>query len=152
MTKKNPEYEVYLPTWNQAEPWFEFSEGQRQAFVGGNPWRLTPLDKKEKIHAQANSCEAVVNVYPNAIAVGGPAGTSDTNSSGIFTILICIMVVVMSLVLLETTRLHPFSLLVLLILVPSLYCLSFFIRMTFFSFRDLPTLFNRKLRTVSISE
>ncbi|SEL93028.1 hypothetical protein SAMN05216604_1681, partial [Pseudomonas agarici] len=152
MTKKNPAYEVYLPIWNQTEPWFEFAEGQRQTFVGGSPWRLTLPDKKEKIHAQASSCEAVVNVYPNAIAVGGPAGASEIAFMGILMILVSIAGVVMGVTLLMATRLDPLSILSLLMLVPSLYCLSFFIRMTFFSFRDLPTLFNRKFRTVSISE
>ena len=48
MTDKNPEYDVYLPIWDKAEPWFEFSEGQRQTFVGNTPWRMALADKKNR--------------------------------------------------------------------------------------------------------
>lgn len=152
MTKKNPEYDVFLPVWDKPEPWFEFSEGQRETFVGTNPWRLSSSDKKEYIHSQASSCEAVVTVYPNAIAVGGPAGTNDIGSNGILGIAVFIVGVALSIMMLMVTRLHPFSLLVMFMLVPSLFGLSFAIRMTFFSFRDLPALFNKASRTVTVTK
>ena len=152
MISKNPEYDVYLPVWDKSEPWFEFSEGQRQTFVGSNPWRVSLSDKKECIHAQASSCEAIVSVYPSAIAVGGPAGTSDAASNEIMGIAISIVGVVMSIMMLVETKLHPFSTLVMFMLVPSLYGLSYTIRSTFFSCRDLPVLFNKKMRTVSVTK
>ena len=152
MANKNPEYDIYLPVWDKPEPWFEFSEGQRQTFVGNNPWRFSSSDKKESIHSQASSCEAVVTVYPNAIAVGGPAGTSDAGSNGILGIAIFIVGIALSIMMLMVTKLHPFSLLFVFMLVSSLFGLSFAIRMTFFSFRDLPALFNKASRTVTITK
>ncbi|WP_256254815.1 DUF6708 domain-containing protein, partial [Pseudomonas agarici] len=92
-------------------------------------------------------------VYPNAIAVGGPSGTSDTGSSGILGILLSIVGVVMGIVAITPFEFDILSALALFfLLVPSLYCLSFFIRITFFSFRDLPALFNKASRTVTITK
>lgn len=152
MTNKNPEYDVFLPVWDKPEPWFEFAEGQRQTYVGNNPWRLSLSNKKESIHAQASSCEAVVNIYPNAIAVGGPAGTSDTASNSVLGIIIFTVGFVLSCILLSLMSfsfvlLPPFFMLAI-----SLLGLTFCLRTTFFSFRDLPALFNKKSRTVTITK
>ncbi|WP_348775203.1 DUF6708 domain-containing protein [Pseudomonas sp. AL10] len=53
--------------------------------------------------------------------------------------------------MLMTTGFHHLSILSLLLLVPSLFCVSFFTRLSFFKARDIPVLFNRKSRTVTVS-
>lgn len=152
MANKKPEYDVYLPVWDQAEPWYEFAEEQRQTFIGSNPWRVSFVDKKQRVHAQASSCGAVVNVYRNAIEVGGPAGSSEMLIMGVFMILLSVAGVVMGAILLAETRLDLFSFFSLLMLIPSLYSLSFFTRLSFFKPRDIPVLFNRESRLVSVSK
>ena len=151
MANKNPEYDIYLPVWDKPEPWFEFSEGQRQTFVGYNPWRISNPDKKKSIHRQSSGCDAVLNVYPNAIAIGGPAGASDTSASCILGGVVCVVGVTLSIMLLSVIKLHPISFLVLMMLVPSLWGLLFSIRV-FFSFRDLPALFDKVSGVVTITK
>lgn len=152
MTDKNPEYDVYLPIWDKAEPWFEFSEGQRQTFVGNTPWRMALADKKKSVHAQASGCDAIINVYSNAIVVGGPAGTNDSVSNGVLMILVSLVGAVMGGIALYDFRSSFLAFFALPLFVPSIYCLSFFVRITFFSFRDLPALFNRSSQTVTITK
>ncbi|WP_256254620.1 DUF6708 domain-containing protein, partial [Pseudomonas agarici] len=91
-------------------------------------------------------------VYPNAIAVGGPAGVSEIAFMGILMITFLIIIIIFSIMILGFAAFDIFSAFIVLAIISGFYCLSFFIRMTFFSFRDLPTLFNRKLRTVSLSK
>ena len=83
MTDKKSEYNVLLPIWDKGDTWFKFPKGQRGRFVGNNPWRISPSDKKQPVHEQARTFGSVVNVYKNAIAVGGPVGTNEVRYMGI---------------------------------------------------------------------
>ena len=152
MNHKNSEYDVFLPVWDQAEPWFEFAEGQRGTFVGNYPWRISPLDKKHSVHEQASTCGAVVSVYKNAIAVGGPVGTREMLFMGILmtmvSTLFCFIGVIMLMVFPSGWVSGP----PLVLLVLGLYCFSFFIRLSFFNVRDMPVLFNRDSRLICISK
>ena len=152
MANENPEYDIYLPVWDKPEPWFEFSEGQRQRFVGNTPWRVSILDKKERIHAQASSCCAVVNVYPDAIEVGGPAGSSDKVVGGILGAVVSLVGIFLSIMMLVGLPFSLYSSPALLMLVTSFYSTSFFLRLSFFTVRDIPALFNRQSKTVSLSK
>lgn len=148
----NPEYNVYLPIWNKSEPHFNFTDGQRQTFVGNDPWRVSHPDKKEAIHERASSCGAIIDVYENAIAVGSPKGTSDTFSNGVMGILMFFFGAAMSITLLTASSPGWFYLPPLIVIILCFIGLSIAIRTTFFSIRDFPILFNKLSRTVTISK
>ena len=77
--KDNPDYDIRMPEWNQADPWFRFSEAKRKGTLlgGRTPWRVATDDKRVPVHGRASTCDSLLSVYPDAIKVGAPAGTSE---------------------------------------------------------------------------
>lgn len=75
MTKDKRTYDVLIDVWNKAEPYFKFvlSRVVKSLPATRDPWRVAPVDKKQKVHVLAGSRESEIAVFPNAIAIGSPA-------------------------------------------------------------------------------
>ncbi|WP_407351809.1 DUF6708 domain-containing protein [Luteimonas sp. R10] len=164
MTRKNnPNYDIRIPEWNQPDPWFQFGEAVRNGtLLGGKlPWRVAPEDKRVSVHGQASTCDALLNVYPDAIEVGAPAGTPEMT----FMLPFFAIVGLLSVGLVGWINVSIFSDLIaadelswpdLIFLCFSLSALVIFFlatvlffKIAFFTPRDIPVLFNRSTGEVS---
>lgn len=161
--KDNPDYDIRLPEWSQSDPWFHFSEAMRKGtLLGGRlPWRVASEDKRVSVHGRASTCDSLLNVYPDAIELGAPAGSSEMVIMLPFFALVGLIGTVLmgclgSLFLGDMFRLGEWDALSgmggLIFCGASAFFLLvtiLFSRMSFRTPRDLPVLFNRKTREVS---
>lgn len=164
MSKKdNPDFDVRLPEWNGADPHFEFSEEMRKGTLlgGKSPHRVAPVDKRISVHGKASTCDSLLGVHPNAIVIGGPAGTGEIKFMMalymVLTALGCIMFGLFSLKIFSNFSWemsdveYVVAFMAFLIFATIFLFISsmFFLKLAFFVPRDLPIIFNRVTREVS---
>jgi hypothetical protein len=152
MKQEKPDYNVLLEEGKRPEPYFTFTKEQKRFVAGMYPvWRLAPDDKRIPVHEVANTCDSLLNVYPDAIEVGTPLGSGDKMWFGllgaVFGVLASIELSysVVSDMQRSSWFLGGGTFLAVLFF---LLITWFFIRLAFFTPKDLPTLFNRKTRQV----
>jgi hypothetical protein len=152
MKQEKPDYNVSLEEGKRPEPYFTFGKQLRNSVPGSRPvWRLAPDDKRVAVHEVANTGESLLNVYPDAIEVGGPLGAGDKMWFGLLGAAIGATAVgTFTYVGVSTFRISSplFGVFAFLWSIPFLLATWFFIRLAFFAPKDLPTLFNRKTRQV----
>lgn len=68
------QYDVLIDVWNKDEPYFRFRDSPQSIGFMGRPWRVGPEHKKKPVHALAGAGQALVDVFPSAIAIGSPIG------------------------------------------------------------------------------
>lgn len=161
-SNKNPAYHVLIPECSGPEPVFEI-DAEQQKQLTGHLHRVAPEDKRQPVHARAGTFDSLLGIYPNAIAVGGGAGTMDRTwgawmglipSAGGAVAMGCAALMTLEV---ATRRDYvrwgyvPFSVLFFLASILFLVCVAYFFRMIFFAPRDLPILFNRRTRLVTIA-
>ncbi|WP_208101641.1 DUF6708 domain-containing protein [Burkholderia sp. D-99] len=153
MKNEKSDYRVLLPEWNQADPYFNKFPGKlantRQGVTP--PWRVASDDKRRPAHEMASACDALLNIYPNAIEVGTPMGAGGKTVYLMLGVLIGLLGAggIGYLAVLALLKIPVFGVFVsaatMLFLLFAVFCL----RIALFSPRDLPVLFNRKDRNVS---
>jgi len=80
--KKLPEYNVLLPDWQGPETQFDDISDALRAMLNGTITRVAPEDKKQPVHESASTCDSLLAVYPEAIQVGAPMGTGEAVGNG----------------------------------------------------------------------
>jgi hypothetical protein len=144
-----PEYNVLLSSWEGPEAQFEISDALR-ALLNGSISRATTHDKRQPVHQLASTCDALLAVHPNAIQIGAPFGTGEMvgtgNTFAVFSFgMMCLgiwMIPGKEDVLGWILSLVMFSI--------GFLFFSHVVRTTYLSPRDVPVVFNRKTREVTI--
>ena len=78
-------YDVLIDVWNKPEPYFKFTLPKfARGFLGKHrPWRVAPDDKKQTVHVLGGTRQALVAVFPNAIAYGSPVAKNKGYAAGL---------------------------------------------------------------------
>lgn len=143
------EYNVLLPSWEGQETKFEISNALG-ALLNGRISRVAPEDKKQPVHESASTCDSLLAVHPDAIQIGAPMGTGEVIGTGNTYILFSVGL--MGLGGWMTPRgadVLGWALSAAMFLL-GFYAFSFALRMSHLAPRDIPIVFNRKTREVSI--
>lgn len=152
---QNPNHGVLLPELVGGENVFELNERQKKGvFGGGGRYRAAPLDKSVAVHEKASACESLVDVYPEAISIGGILGSSDDRLHMAFAAWMSIPATLMGY---SFVWMFGFKYLVtwLISLPASIFltvgCIYFF-RFAYFTPKDAPVIFNRSTKEVTFSQ
>ena len=151
--KKLPEYNVLLPDWQGAETQFDEIGEVLRPMLNGTITRVAPGDKKQPVHESASTCDSLLAVHPHAIEIGAPFGTGETVGNGnTYAAFFLGFMGFGAWFLWEGLMSRSIFFLVSgsIILATGFFPFSFALRMSHLAPRDIPVVFNRKTREVSI--
>lgn len=151
--KKLPEYNVLLPDWQGPETQFDDISEALRAMLNGTITRVAPEDKKQPVHESASTCDSLLAVYPEAIQVGAPMGTGEVVGNGnTYAVFFLGFMGFGAWFLWEGLMSSSAFFLVSgsIIFAIGFFPFSFALRMSHLAPRDIPIVFNRKTREVSI--
>lgn len=118
-------------------------------------YRLGPDDKKEPVHKYPETRNTLVNIFPEAIAIGAPAGGPRWVMGVMGVIFFPLVIMFYYISFMFTTGGIGFFLFSLIILFPistlMMVVVIWFFRIWLCMVKDYPTVFNRKDRTVTYS-
>lgn len=152
---KNPDYKVLLPELGGREEFFELTPSQMRTVIGGaGPHRVAPFDKNVAVHERASSCESLVDIYPDAISVGGVLGSTDDRGNIAFGAWMSIPLTAMSFYLTSLMGYDKWYNWV--FFTPAAFAFAvgcvYFFKVAYFTPTDVPILFNRVTREVTFSQ
>ena len=152
---QNINHGVLLPELVGGENVFDLSKRQKKGvFGGGGPHRAAPLDKSVAVHKRASTCESLVDVYPEAISIGGILGSSDDRLNMAFAAWMSILATLMGY---YGVSIFGFKYLItwMISLPASIFltvgCIYFF-RVAYFTPKDAPVILNRSTKEVTFSQ
>lgn len=150
MSKEANADDVLVEVWGKPDPFFTTIGKRFVMSVPGrlNPWRVAPEDKKKSTHKLASTRDALIAVFPNAIAIGSPvaANKSFAGFGGMMIAAIGCMMWLMLAVLLDD-MLGRLTVVTFFVLTALYFWWSF--RSLYRSVSDWPVVFNRKTRQVT---
>jgi len=151
--KKLPEYNVLLPDWQGPETQFDDISDTLGAMLNGTITRVAPEDKKQSVHESASSCDSLLAVHPDAIEIGAPMGTGEVVGNGNTFIVFSFGILSMGVWFLVEAAIWLESFFLVggsIFFAMGFLFGSFALRMSHLAPRDIPVVFNRKTREVSI--
>ena len=144
-----PEYNALLPQWKGPETQFKISDALR-ALLNGSTSRVTADDKKQPVHERASTCDSLLAVHPNAIQIGAPSGTGEMVGTGNTFALFSFGIMCLGIWMVPGRADVLGWILSLIMFSTGFLFFSHVVRITYLSPRDVPVVFNRKTREVSI--
>lgn len=151
----NPDYRVLLPELEPGAETFDLNTKQKKSLLNKNgPHRAAPLDKKVPVHEQASTCGALVDIYPDAISIGGVLGSDYERGNIAFGA--WMMIVLTAINLYGASVFGIASLVTWFFSMPVVLFLSlvtvYLFKMAYFAPKDTPVIFNKKTRSVVFSQ
>ena len=118
--------------------------------LNGTITRVAPEDKKQPVHEGASTCDSLLAVHPDAIEIGAPMGTGEVIGTGNTYVLFSVGLMGLGAWMAsKDTDVAGWALSAVMFLL-GFFAFSFALRMSHFASRDIPVVFNRKTREVSI--
>lgn len=152
---KNPDYKVLLPELGGREQVFELTPFQLRTVIGGaGPHRAAPFDKSIAVHERASSCESLVDIYPDAISVGGVLGSADDRGNIAFGAWMSILITAGSFYLTSLMGYDNWYNWVFFTPASIAFAVGcvYFFKVAYFTPKDAPILFNKVTREVTFSQ
>ena len=152
---KNPAFRVLLPEHKGADPWFIIKKPAIKGVMGlgRDPFRVAPEDKQVRTHERASTCESLVDIYPDAISIGGPLGAGeDRGGVGFGGIIIMIPPLVMIYMIISDLEYFRHMWFFILPDILLFFCGIRLFKNGFFLPKDKPVIFDRKNRRVIFSQ